>query len=52
MPAVLGEPQLQKIGGLGDLDTNSLIDVHENLVLAATKQKKSSPFLYYQTHIS
>jgi len=37
--------------GLEDLDTISLIDVHERLMPAATKHKKSPLNLYYQTHV-
>jgi len=37
IPAVRGEPQLQKIDDVEDLDTTSIIDVYECLVRAATQ---------------
>jgi len=37
IPAVLGESQLRKIDDVEDLDTTSIIDVHERLILAATE---------------
>jgi len=33
------------------LDTTSLIEVYERLIHAAIQQKKSPPYLCYQTHI-